>query len=194
MMSKPQSKPVTQLLHQWRTGDREALDQLMPLIYDELRRLASHYMKSERPAHTLQATALVNEAYIRLVDMNVRWQDRVHFFAVAARLMRRILVDEAKSKHRAKRGGGGVRLSLDEALIVSPEPAQDIVALDDALKSLGAFDERKSQLIELHFFGGLTYDELAEALGISQATVHRELRLAKAWLYHELKLGDSDDT
>ena len=184
------TKPVTQLLQQWREGNQEALDQLMPLIYDELRRLAGHYMKRERPSHTMQATALVNEAYLRLVDMDVPWQDRVHFFAMAARLMRRILVDHAKTSRRAKRGGGKTKLQLDEALVVSAEPSQDIVALDDALTDLAAFDERKSRVIELHFFGGLTYEEMAEAIGISEATVHRELRMAKAWLYHELKHED----
>ena len=186
-MPTPSSKPVTLLLEKWRSGDQQALDQLMPLVYDELRRLAAHYMKSERPSHTLQATAVVNEAYIRLVDISVTWQDRAHFFAVAARLLRRILVDHAKASRREKRGGGGVRLTLDEALLSSTEPAPDIVALDDALKNLASMDQRKGQIIELHFFGGLTYAEMAEALKISEATVHRELRLAKAWLQHELK-------
>jgi RNA polymerase sigma factor (TIGR02999 family) len=184
-MSAPPSRPITQLLHQWREGNREALDQLMPLIYDELRRLAGHYLKSERPSHTLQATALVNEAYIRLVDMDVPWEDRAHFFAVAARLLRRILVDHAKSHRRAKRGGGQAQVTLNE-YVASGETDKDIIALDDSLRSLAEFDERKSQIIELHFFGGLTYEEMAEALRISPATVHRELRLAKAWLHHEL--------
>lgn len=193
-MTTPLTKPVTQLLRQWRAGNQQALDQLMPLVYDELHRLASHYMKSERQDHTLQATALVNEAFIRLVDLDVPWQDRTHFFAVAARLLRRILVDHAKSHRRAKRAGGQVKMTLDEVLLPSSEPDKEIIALDDALKSLAAMDERKGQLVELHFFGGLTYDEMAEALGISQATVHRELRLAKAWLYHELRKEAPDDT
>ena len=193
-MTTPSTKPVTQLLRQWRAGNQQALDQLMPLVYNELRRLAGHYMKSERQDHTLQATALVNEVYIRLVDMDVPWQDRTHFFAVAARLLRRILVDHAKSHRRAKRAGGQVRLALDDVLLPSSEPDKEIIALDDALKSFAAIDERKSRLVELHFFGGLTYDEMAEAMGISEATVHRELRLAKAWLYHELRKEVPDDT
>jgi RNA polymerase sigma factor (TIGR02999 family) len=193
-MATPSTKPVTQLLRQWRAGNQQALDQLMSLVYNELHRLASHYMKSERQDHTLQATALVNEAFIRLVDLDVPWQDRTHFFAVAARLLRRILVDHAKSHRRAKRAGGQVKMTLDEVLLPSSEPDKEIIALDDALKSLAAMDERKGQLVELHFFGGLTYDEMAEAVGISQATVHRELRLAKAWLYHELRKEAPDDT
>lgn len=183
----PSSRPITLLLEKWRGGDRQALDELMPLVYDELRRLAARYMKSERPSHTLQATALVNEAYTRLVDMSVAWQDRAHFFAVAARLLRRILVDHAKSHRRAKRGGGGPRVTLDESAMPSAGPAPDILALDDALTSLANMDERKARIIELHFFGGLTYAEMAEALGISEATVHRESRLARAWIRHQIE-------
>ncbi len=192
-MPTPTIKPVTHLLHEWRAGNQEALNQLMPLVYDELRRLAGHYMKSERPSHTLQPTALINEAYIRLVEMEVSWQDRSHFFAVAARLLRRILVDHAKGHRRDKRGGGQVRVTLDEELgAFGPDP--DILALDEAMTRLAAFDERKVRVIEMHFFGGLTYDEMAEALGISQATVHRELRLAKAWLHNELTTkGGADE-
>ena len=186
-MSSAPSKIVAQLLLEWRSGHQEALDRLMPLVYDELRRLAGHYMRSERPEHTLQATALVNEAYIRLVDMNVSWQDRAHFFAVAARLMRRLLVDHARAHHRAKRESGGPKISLDDAVEVSSQPALDLVALDEALTRLAAFDPRKTEIIELHFFGGLSNEEVAEALGISRATVQRELRLAKAWLNHELR-------
>ena len=185
-MSDPLSKPITQLLHEWREGHQAALDQLIPLVYDELHRLAGHYLKSERPSHTLQATALVNEAYLRLVVVDVPWQDRTHFFSVAARLLRRILVDHAKSHRRAKRGGRHIRVTLSESL-APLEPDQDIIELDASLESLARFDERKSQIIELHFFGGLTYDEISEAVRISPATVHRELRLAKAWLHHELK-------
>ena len=184
-MSDPSSKPITQLLHEWRAGNQQALDDLMPLVYDELRHLAAHHLKSERASHTLQPTALVNEAYIRLVNVEVQWQDRAHFFAVAARLLRRILVDHAKSRRRAKRGGDLIRVTLNEYLF-STEPDNDIIALDDSLKSLATFDDRKSQIVELHFFGGLTYEETAETLGISPVTVHRELRLAKAWLHHEL--------
>jgi RNA polymerase sigma factor (TIGR02999 family) len=190
-VTTPPSTPVTLLLDRWRSGDRQALDQLMPLVYDELGRLAAHYMRSERPSHTLQATALVNEAYIRLVGASVTWQNRTHFFAVAARLLRRILVDHAKGHRREKRGGGGIKVTLNEAMIAPAELPPDIVALDDALQRLAAIDARKSELIELHFFGGLTYAELAETLKISEATVHRELRLAKAWLQHELKGGQS---
>ncbi|HJZ79407.1 MAG TPA: sigma-70 family RNA polymerase sigma factor [Pyrinomonadaceae bacterium] len=186
-MSSAPSKQVTQLLAEWRGGNPQALDHLMPLVYDELRRLAQHYLRSERPEHTLQATALVNEAYLRLVDVRVSWQDRAHFFAVAARLMRRLLVDHARSHGRAKRDSGGPRVSLEVAADISAEPAADILALDEALTRLAAFDARKSEIIELHFFGGLSNDDVAEALGISRATVQRELRLAKAWLNHELK-------
>ncbi len=181
---------VTQLLLDWRSGNQAALDRLMPLVYDELRRLAGHYMRSERPQHTLQATALVNEAYIRLVDMKVSWKDRAHFFAVAARLMRRLLVDHARAHHRAKREGARPKLSLDEAVEVSVEPASNLLALDEALNRLAAFDSRKSDIIELHFFGGLSNEEVAEAVGISRATVQRELRLAKAWLSHELRTAE----
>ncbi len=181
---------VTQLLLEWRSGNQQALDRLMPLVYDELRRLAGHYMRSERPEHTLQATALVNEAYLRLVDLKVSWQDRAHFFAVAARLMRRLLVDHARAHHRAKRESGGPKLSLDDAVEVSAEPAANVLMLDEALTRLAEFDPRKSEVIELHFFGGLSNEEVAEALGVSRATVQRELRLAKAWLNHELQTAD----
>jgi RNA polymerase sigma factor (TIGR02999 family) len=158
----------------------------MPLVYDELRRLAGHYLRSERPEHTLQATALVNEAYIRLVDIDVSWQDRAHFFATAARLMRRLLVDHARAHHRVKRESGP-KISLDDVLEVSSQPASQIVALDEALKRLAVFDARKAEIVELHFFGGLKNEEVAEALGISRATVQREMRLAKAWLNHEMR-------
>ena len=184
--SPPSLTNVTQLLLEWRGGSQQALDALMPVVYDELRRLAQHYMRGERPEHTLQATALVNEAYLRLVDMKVTWQDRAHFFAVAARLMRRMLVDHARAQHRAKREGGP-KVSLDDALEVSCKPASDLLALDEALDQLATFDLRKSEIIELHFFGGLSNEEVAEALGVSRATVQRELRMAKAWLNHELK-------
>ena len=158
----------------------------MPLVYDQLRRQADRYMRGERGGHTLQATALVHEAYARMVDMEVSWKDRAHFFAVAARVMRRILVDHAKSARRAKRGGGAVKVPLDESLFVDRESVSDLVDLNDALVGLAKFDERKAQVVELRYFGGMTYDEMAEALGLSVATVDRELRLAKAWLYREL--------
>lgn len=192
-MADPAPKTVTQLLLQWRAGDEQALNQLLPLVYDELRRLAGRYMQSERSDHTLQPTALVHEAYLGLIDIQVSWQDRSHFFAVAARLMRRLLADHAKARRRDKRGGG-LKVTLKEEVLPSPEPAMDVFALDEALQVLAGFDERKCQVVELHYFGGLTYDETAEALGLSTATVDRELRLAKAWLYHELsrKEGDSE--
>src|SRR6185503_11572918 len=185
-MSLTASTNVTQLLLDWRAGKQEALDRLMPLVYDEVRRLAGRYMRGERSQHTLQATALVNEAYLRMVDMKVSWHDRTHFFAVAARLMRRMLVDHARATHRAKRESGP-KVSLDEALEVSCKPAGDLLTLDQALTELATFDSRKSEIIELHFFGGLSNEEVAEALGISRATVQRELRMAKAWLNHQLK-------
>ncbi len=185
----PDRQAVTQLLRQWSNGDKQALDQLMPFVYDQLRRLAANCLRAERPDHTLRATALVNEAYMRLVDSDVAWQDRVHFFAVSARMLRRILVDHAKSNNRQKRGGEFQKIPLDEAIIVGPEGDKGIVELDEALKRLAVQDQRKSELIELLFFGGLTYDEAAAALKISPATVHRELTLAKAWLYRELGQG-----
>jgi RNA polymerase sigma factor (TIGR02999 family) len=177
---------VTQLLQQWGDGNKEALDQLMPVVYEQLHRLASHCLRGERSDHTLRATDLVHEAYVRLVDADVAWQDRVHFFAVSARLLRRILVDHAKSHNRQKRGGGAEKIPLDEAVMIGPQGPGGIVELDEALQRLAVLDQRKSELIELLFFGGLTYDEAAAALKISPATVHRELKMAKAWLHHEL--------
>ena len=177
------------MLLEWRGGNEDALERLMPMVYDELRRLAGHYMKSERKGHTLQATALVNEAYIRLVDMKVSWQDRAHFFAVAARLMRRMLVDHARAHHRAKREGDAVKVTLGEALEVSSGPASNVLAVDEALTRLAEFDPRKSEILELRYFGGLNNEEVAEALNISRATVQRDLRLAKTWLMRELKRG-----
>ncbi len=185
----PDRQAVTQLLRQWSGGNKEALDQLMPFVYDQLHKLASNCLRSERADHTLRATALVNEAYVRLVDADVAWQDRVHFFAVSARVLRRILVDHAKSRNRHKRGGEFQKIPLDEDMLVGPESDRSIVELDDALHRLAVQDQRKSDLIELLFFGGLTYDEAAAALQISPATVHRELTLAKAWLYRELGHG-----
>lgn len=186
------AQSVTQLLSDWRSGKQGALDQLTPLVYDELRRLARRYMASERPGHTMQATDLVNQAFMRMVKMEVPWQDRAHFFAVAARLMRRILVDHAKAHRRIKRGGPDTTLSLDEAIQVGTERGADLIELDEALSRLGAVDARKCDVVELHFFGGLTYDEMAEALAISPATVHRELRMAKAWLHNELSSSGND--
>jgi RNA polymerase sigma-70 factor, ECF subfamily len=181
---------ITRLLKDWGGGNKQALDELMPVVYQQLHKLAAISMRSERPDHTLRATALVNEAYLRLVDADVAWQDRVHFFAVSARLLRRILVDHAKANHRQKRGGGAEVVELDEAVMIGPRCEQGtrggIMELDLALQRLAALDPRKSELIELLCFGGLTYDEAAEALKISPATVHRELKLAKAWLHREL--------
>jgi len=176
---------VTKLLRQWSAGNKEALDELMPLVYDQLRKLASRCLASERPGHTLRATALVNEAYLRLVDSGMDFNDRVHFFAVAARLLRQILVDHARTHNRQKRGGGVQNLTLDEAILVA-HGQPGLLELDEALQRLAANDPRKSEVVELLYFGGLTYDEAAAALGISTATVHRELRMAKAWLHAEL--------
>lgn len=181
-MAEPSA--VTGLLQAWRRGDREALDRLIPLVHDELHRLAAGYMRGERPDHTLQTTALVNEAYLRLVDADVDWQDRAHFFAVAATTMRRILVDHARAKGRRKRAG--IKVSLDDAAVVTPDASDEMLALDEALTRLAERDERPARVVELHYFGGLTYDEIAEVVGVSAATVHRDLRLARAWLYREM--------
>lgn len=182
------------MLLAWNRGEDAALDALLPLVYDELRRLALRYMRRERDAHTLQATALVNEAYLRLIEIRrVQWQNRAHFFAMAARLMRRILVDAARARGYQKRGGGAPALSLDEALIVPVEPEQDLVALDDALTALAAIDRRKSQVVEMRFFGGLNIDETAEALHVSRDTVKRDWKMAKLWLLRELEGGRNHD-
>jgi RNA polymerase sigma factor (TIGR02999 family) len=178
---------VTQLLAAWSDGDQAARDQLMPLVYDELHRLAHQYMNRERPGHTLQTSGLVNEAFLRLVDQrDVKWQNRAHFFGIAAQMMRRILVDYARNRRYAKRGGAAHQVSLEEAMIVSEERAADVLALDDALKGLAEFDLRKSQIVELRFFGGLSIDETAEVLAVSPGTVMRDWTLAKAWLRREM--------
>lgn len=184
-MGNPETRSITQLLADSRSGDGAALDRLMPLVYDELRRLAGSYMRNESVGHTLQPTALVHDAYLRLVNSDIELQDRAHFFAVAARLMRRILVDHARAKGRQKRGGA-LRVTLAESLDAAIGPDLDILDLEDAILRLSEIDERKGKVVELHFFGGLSYHETAEALGISPATVDRELRFAKAWLHHEL--------
>jgi RNA polymerase sigma factor (TIGR02999 family) len=177
----------TSLLLAWGRGDRSALDQLMPLVEDELRRLARRQMARERVGHTLQATALVNEAYLRLIEVNqVQWQNRAHFFAMASRVMRRILVDAARAHRYQKRGGGAEKVSLDEALVVSSEPRHELIALDDALDALAAIDLRKSQVVEMRFFAGLSVEETAEALHVSADTVMRDWRLARVWLLREL--------
>jgi len=174
---------ITRLLISWRNGDKAALDQLMPLVHEELRRLARGFMGKERPDHTLQTSALINEAYLRLVDNDqTNWQNRAHFFAVAAQIMRHILIDHARSYRYEKRGAGGQRVGLDEAMIFSEERAGELVALDEALTSLATVDARKSRIIELRFFGGLNIDETAEVMELSPTTVQREWRAAKAWL------------
>ena len=188
MEDTPLTSPqVTQLLIAWGEGDQVARDQLMSVVYEELHRLAHRYMKRESPGHTLQTSALVNEAFVRLVDQkNVRWQNRAHFFGIAAQMMRRILVDYARSRNYAKRGGGAVKISLDEALIVSDERSAEVVNVHEALERLAEFDARKSQIVELRFFGGLSIDETAEVLRVSPGTVMRDWTLAKAWLRREI--------
>jgi RNA polymerase sigma-70 factor (ECF subfamily) len=192
-MDEPSVFPhrVTQLLQQWSHGDDAALAELTPLVYEELRRLAHHYMEGERPGHTLQTTALVNEAYLRLADQtNPNWQSRAHFFAVAARAMRGILVNYAKSNQAQKRGGGAVRIELDEAAILSPEQSKEIVDLHEALERLATLNLRKARVVELKYFGGLNHDEIAEVMKISTVTVRRDWMFAKTWLYDELQNGD----
>jgi RNA polymerase sigma factor (TIGR02999 family) len=184
---------ATQLLFDWSGGDAAALETLTPLIHDELHRLARRFLRRERGGHTLQATALVNEAYLRLVDQrSVRWQNRAHFFAIAARLMRRILIDYARRRHYAKRGGGAPQVSLDEAAVLSDERAADLVALDEALLDLASIDPQQSRVVELRFFGGLTVEETAEVLKLSHDKVKREWSTAKAWLYREMSTGRHD--
>lgn len=188
-MTAARPQEITELLLAWSEGEQEALQRLMPLVYGELHRLAHHYMGGERACHTLQSTALVNEAYLRLVESSrVRWQNRAHFFAISAQLMRRILVDFARSRQYAKRGGNAPVLSLDEVPIVGEECA-DLAALDDAMSALAAIDPRKSQVVELRFFGGLSVEETAEVLKVSPETVMRDWRLAKVWLRRELSRG-----
>jgi RNA polymerase sigma factor (TIGR02999 family) len=189
-MPTPSPHQVTQLLLAWSEGDPDAQQQLIPLVYEELRRLAKRYMARERPDHTLQATALVNEAYLRLVDVKrVCWQNRAHFFAVSAQLMRQILVDLARSRHYQKRGGKAQPVSLEDALLVSQERNSALIALDDALKALATFDPRKSQVVELRYFGGLSIEESAEALKVSPDTVMRDWKLAKVWLLRQIRKG-----
>lgn len=184
---------ITQLLQAWSEGDQNALERLAPAVYDELRRLASGYMKRERPGHSLQTTALVNEAYVRLADYKrIRWQNRAHFFALSAQAMRRILVEHAR-RHNLKRGRGVHRVSLEEAAIVGGSRSADLVELDDAMKRLAQFDPRKEQVVEMRFFGGLSIDETAEVLKVSPVTVMRDWTTAKAWLYRELVGGAADE-
>jgi RNA polymerase sigma factor (TIGR02999 family) len=195
MAMNPSSQDVTKLLVDWSNGDQAALDKLLPLVNAELRQLARRYMRRESPGHTLQTSALVNEAYLRLIDQKkVQWQNRAHFFGIAAQLMRRILIDHARSHHYAKRGGGALKVSLDEAAAAVTEArAAELLAVDEALEKLTAMDARKGQIVELRFFGGLTEEETAEVMGISTPTVQREWRAAKAWLRRMLTEGKDDD-
>ncbi len=181
---------ITGQLLAWRAGDATALEQLIPAVYRELHSMAERYLRSEDPGHTLQPTALVHEAYLRLIDQTqVDWQNRAHFFGVAAQMMRRILVDHAKTKQRDKRGGGALNLSLDEALDYGQERAPELIALDDALQSLAAFDERKSRVVELRYFGGLSVAETAQVLDVGEQTITRDWNMAKAWLHQQLNEG-----
>ncbi len=187
MKAEGEPEGVTQLLLAWNDGDESALEKLVPLVYQELHRLAKRQMQRELPDHSLQTTALINEAYLRLVGLsNVHWQNRAHFFALCARLMRRILVDFARSRHYTKRGGGAQPISLSESLVVSPRLSTDLVAVDDALNALTTMDARKGQVVELRFFGGLTLEETAAVLKVSSDTVRRDWKLAKVWLLREL--------
>jgi RNA polymerase sigma-70 factor (ECF subfamily) len=193
--NEPAAGDISTLLRAWSDGDRNALERLTPIVYDELHRLARRYMRRERPGQTLQTTALVNEAYMRLVDYSrMQWQDRAHFFAVSSQLMRRILVDRARRRN-LKRGGGAPHVSLDEVAVVGGWDADsggNLAALDDALNALALLDPRKVQVVEMRFFGGLTLEETAEVLKVSPVTVRRDLRTAKAWLYRELTGGTDD--
>lgn len=189
----PSAHEITQLLQAWSAGDDRALERLTPLVYSELHRTAQRYMARERPDHTLQATALIDEVYLRLVDCDrVNWQDRNHFFAVCARLMRRILTDFARSRSYLKRGGAARKITFDENLFVAAEPAADLVALDQALVGLAEFDKRKCDVVELRFFGGLSVKDTAAVLGVSDETVKRDWRLAKLWLLREMKSDNAD--
>lgn len=190
-VNRGSSNPVTSLLVRWRDGDRAALDQLMPLVYGELRRIAQHYLRQERPDHTLQSTALVNEAYLRMVGQDLpHWQNRAHFFAVAAHLMRQILVDHARARRAAKRGGDVCRLALDDSIPFPQESDLDLIALDDALKNLSDLDPQQGRIVELRFFAGLSIEDTSEVLGISPATVKRDWTTARAWL-HRAMSGES---
>jgi RNA polymerase sigma factor (TIGR02999 family) len=193
-MAAPAKQDVTQLLKAWSSGEQEALDQLIPLVYHELHRLAHRYMGRERGAHTLQSTALVHEAYERLIHLkDVSWQNRAHFFAVSAQVMRRILVDYARARRYSKRGGEWRQVPLNEAVALFRDRQTDIVALDDAIKTLAGIDARKSQVVEMRFFGGLSIKEVAEVLSVSEETILRDWRLAKVWLLRELSQNEPDE-
>ena len=194
-MAQALPEEVTGLLLAWSEGDQAALEKLMPLVYAELHRLAKRYMGGEHAGHTLQTSALVNEAYLRLIDAHgVRWQNRAHFFAVSAQIMRRILVDFARAKQNLKRGGGARQVTLDEGLVITPESGADLLALDEALDRLAVLSPRQAQVVELRYFGGLNEDEAAEVLKVSPRTVRHDWALARAWLYRELSRGGSDDS
>jgi RNA polymerase sigma factor (TIGR02999 family) len=194
-MAQASSENLTGLLLAWSDGDQTALEKLTPHVYAELHRLAKHYMRHENAGHTLQTSALVNEAYLRLIEADhVRWQNRSHFFAVSAHLMRRILIDFARTRQSLKRGGQACQVSLDEELVVSPERGSELVALDDALKRLSTLSARQSQVVELRYFGGLNEEEVADVLKVSPRTVRHDWSVARAWLYRELRLGDRDDS
>jgi len=187
-MSSPQD--ITELLICWNNGDEAALEKLLPLVERELHRLAHIYMRREHTGHTLQTTAVINETFLRLVDQNrVKWQNRAHFFGIAAKIMRRFLINYARDRHRAKRGGHAVQISLSEVVLVSNEKSAELIALDEALERLALLDERKSRVVELRYFGGLTVEETAEVLGVSIITVNRDWQLAKAWLSREVRHG-----
>jgi len=193
-MAIPDSHEVTELLLAWSEGDQDALDRLMPLVYGELRQLAQSYMRRERAGHTLQTTALIHEAYLRLIDTKqTRLENRAHFFAVASRLMRQILVDFARSRGYQKRGGGAQQVALDDAMVIGQPRDEDLVALDEALIALAEVDERKARVVELRFFGGLTEAEMSETLKVSPETVRRDWRLAKSWLLLKLSRGNLDE-
>ncbi len=184
----PSHSEITSLLVAWCSGDQTALEKLLPLVESELHAIASRYMSHESPGHTLQTTALLNEAYIRLIGQkNVRWQNRAHFFGIAAQIMRRILLNYARDQHRIKRGGRAIQVSLSEVCMMPTEEASDLIALDDALKQLAVIDERKGRVVELRYFGGLSVEETAEVLGVSAITVIRDWNIAKAWLAREIK-------
>ncbi len=186
-MSQAAPQDITRLLLDWGNGDKEALDKLMPFVYDELRRLAGNYMRNQKPGHTLQTTALVNEAYLRLIDSSqVRWQNRTHFFAISAQLMRRVLVDFARTKNAEKRGGNEQKVTFDETLPVFSQKESDLIALDEVLKELAKMNERQSRIVEMRYFGGMSEEEISEALDISTRTVRRDWSVARAWLFSKL--------
>jgi RNA polymerase sigma-70 factor (ECF subfamily) len=193
-MNTPPPNEITERLIAWGAGDRAALDQLLPTVYQELRRIAGNYLRRENPGHTLQPTALVHEAWLRLIDQTrVNWRNRAQFFGVAAQLMRRILVDHAKTKHREKRGGDAIKFSLDDVINLSQDRAADLLALDDALDGLARIDGRKSRVVELRYFGGFSVEETAQILDVSPETVMRDWKMAKAWLYQQIRRETSDD-